>query len=750
MQNYIQIPWQDWDLGPIIGRGGFGTVHRIEKDLFGKKEIAALKILSIPETQEEIDELYSRGYDERSISAHYKQYLEDIVAEYSIMLDLKGHGNIVYCDEVRYTQHDDGIGWNVFIKMELLKPLTKIMSTEYNEEEVVRLGKDICNALIYCGQKRIIHRDIKPQNIFASDNGSFKLGDFGVAKVSDKTMSGTKIGTYEYMAPEVYRAQRYGSRVDIYSLGLVMYWMMNQKCTPFLPLPPQIPTSSEKENARNRRLDGEQLPPPVNGSDRLKAIVLKACAFDLKDRYASAQDMLNALINMNAANPDPIPEPVDLDVHKEMTFEHTNHPAGKYLSIQVDTREVHFSVPMDIKDGQTIHLRGKGNYDTSTGISGDLYITVHIKATPPQPPLPIIKQYIAIAAVAVVLAIILMIPKNKTSTAIPPTSNNPQTPQVSVQEETPKATTPQVTPHIHSWKEATYTAPKTCISCGATEGDILEKEATLETPSEGMIAAGNYHSVYLKSDGTVYAVGSEKLSEYDNRGKRCDTWDWENIVAVSAASHTVGLRKDGTVVAVGVDKYGQCSVDNWSDVIEVYAGDNHTVGLRKDGTVIAVGDNSDGQCNVSSWRNIIAVAAGEKTTYGLTKDGKVLSVGKKNYGSSWNNIVAISAGPYHLVGLKNDGTVVQTGGCDSWKKNTDNWSGIIAISAGSAHTVGLRSDGSVVAVGSENSDKGQCEVGSWSDIIQIDAGMYHTVGLKSDGTIVAVGNNGYRQLDIAN
>ena len=277
MQNYIEIPWQDWDLGPVIGRGGFGTVHRIEKDLFGKKEIAALKILSIPETQEEIDELYSRGYDEKSISAHYKQYLEDIVAEYSIMLDLKGHGNIVYCDEVRYTQHGDGIGWNVFIKMELLKPLSKIMSTEYNEEEVVRLGKDICNALIYCSQKRIIHRDIKPQNIFASDNGSFKLGDFGVAKVSDKTMSGTKIGTYEYMAPEVYRAQHYGSRVDIYSLGLVMYWMMNQKCTPFLPLPPQIPTSSEKENARNRRLDGEQLPPPLNGSDRLKAIVLKAC-----------------------------------------------------------------------------------------------------------------------------------------------------------------------------------------------------------------------------------------------------------------------------------------------------------------------------------------------------------------------------------------------------------------------------------------------------------------------------------------
>ena len=473
MNNNIQIPWPEWEITKVIGRGGFGTVYEIQKDIFGKKEYAALKVLSIPESAEEIDELYSRGYDEESISAHFKGYLEDIIGEYSIMVDLKGHANVVYCDEVKYVQHDDGIGWDIFIKMELLKPLNKVTSTEYNEEEVIHLGKDLCNALIYCNQQNIIHRDIKPQNIFVSKNGSCKLGDFGVAKVSDKTMSGTKIGTYEYMAPEVYRAQRYDSRVDIYSLGLVMYWMMNQKCTPFLPLPPQIPTSSEKENARNRRLDGEQLPPPVNGSDRLKAIVLKACAFDPKDRYASAQDMLNALQNMNAANPEPIPEPVDLDIYKEMTFEHTNHPAGKYLSIQVDSKEVHFSVPMDIKDGQTIHLTGKGKYNSATGVAGDLYVTVHIKAAPPQAnPLNNKMMYIAIAVIAVVLAIFLIKPKNNASTT-PPVNNTPQTPQVSVQTEKPQETTPPATQHKHNWKDATYDAPETCLSCGETRGDSL-------------------------------------------------------------------------------------------------------------------------------------------------------------------------------------------------------------------------------------------------------------------------------------
>lgn len=79
-------------------------------------------------------------------------------------------------------------------------------------------------------------------------------------------------------------------------------------------------------------------------------------------------------------------------------------------------------------------------------------------------------------------------------------------------------------------------------------------------PAVGMIEAGNYHSVYLAPDGTVFSVGSEKLSEYDNRSNRCDVWDWENIVQVSASSHTVGLKADGTVVVISLNKEGQCDV----------------------------------------------------------------------------------------------------------------------------------------------------------------------------------------------
>lgn len=280
-------------------------------------------------------------------------------------------------------------------------------------------------------------------------------------------------------------------------------------------------------------------------------------------------------------------------------------------------------------------------------------------------------------------------------------------------------------------------------NCTCNQPDLL-------FPVFGMVAAGNYHSVYLTPGGRVYAVGSEQLSQYANRGTRCDVWTWEDIVAVSASSHTVGLKADGTVHAVGVNRYGQCNVDGWKNIVSVDTGNNHTVGLKADGTVVAVGDNSYGQCNVSRWRNIIQVAASEETTYALTEDGRVLSAGKKNYGSGWNNIVSISAGPYHVVGLRADGTVVQEGSCESWDQNTDSWGRIVAISAGTCHTLGLRADGSVVAVGSETNQKGQCDVNGWYDIVAISAGMYHSIGLRSDGTIVAVGSNGYDQCDIAN
>ena len=312
MANSDNIIWPGWETVGLIGHGSFGAVYEIQKNIFGDVEKAALKVISIPQNAGDIDEMYSDGYDDESITATFQSHLKSIVSEYSLMRKMIGCANIVICDDVRYVQHEDGFGWDIFIKMELLTPLTKALPSHIPEDTVIKLGQDICKALAECREYDIIHRDIKPQNIFVSSRGDYKLGDFGIAKTVEKTMGGTKIGTYKYMAPEVFHNQPYGAAANICSLGLVLYWMLNERRMPFLPLPPLKLKAGMEDDARYRRFSGEPLPPPAHGSQELKQIVLKACAFDPKDRYQSAREMLEALENLGK-NP-LVEDPSDDDV----------------------------------------------------------------------------------------------------------------------------------------------------------------------------------------------------------------------------------------------------------------------------------------------------------------------------------------------------------------------------------------------------------------------------------------------------
>ena len=260
-----------------------------------------------------------------------------------------------------------------------------------------------------------------------------------------------------------------------------------------------------------------------------------------------------------------------------------------------------------------------------------------------------------------------------------------------------------------------------------------------------IVSTGEAHTVGLKSDGTVVAVGRNKFGE-------CDVGDWTDIVALSAGVlHTAGLKSDGTVVAVGYNEDGQCDVSSWKDIAAVSAGGYHTVGLKTDGTVVAVGYNLDGRCNVSDWSDIVAVSAGSWHTVGLKGDGTVVAVGLNEYGQcdvgDWTDIVALSAGSFHTVGLKADGTVVAVGYNGNGQCDVSGWKDIVAVSAGESYTVGLKSDGTVVAVG--NNMYGQCDVSEWTDIVAVSAGRLHSVGLKVDGRLMAVGYDGDGQCNVS-
>lgn len=300
MEQQYRTRLPGWEiLEPPIGTGGFSTVYEIVRvDKFGMEEHAALKVISVPENKSDIEAFRDDGLDDKSITAYFKTQVDDISREFLLLSDMKGNSHIVSYEDHQIVQHDHDPGWDILIRMELLASLTdyyraNFAGTAIDETTVIKIGVDLCRALELCERKKIIHRDIKPQNIFVNRNGDFKLGDFGIARVSDHTTRATKAGTYTYMAPEVYQNRGYNAKVDQYSLGLVLYWLLNERRMPFAP--PDVPTAESNSIALQRRMSGEPLPAPLHGSPELKRIVLRACAFDPNERFSSPMELRLAL-----------------------------------------------------------------------------------------------------------------------------------------------------------------------------------------------------------------------------------------------------------------------------------------------------------------------------------------------------------------------------------------------------------------------------------------------------------------------
>ena len=298
-----------WHIKRFIGAGSYGKVFEIERRDFDMVFTGALKAITIPADKSEYEQVLEAGMDREGASTYFRDYVQELNREIALMSRLKGHSNIVSYEDHQIIPHEDGIGWDILIRMELLRPINDALrqNKSFTRAEVIRLGTDLCRALEVCGQYNIIHRDIKPANIFISDTGDYKLGDFGVARIaSASTGASTRAGTVNYMAPEVFRGEKYTANVDIYSLGLVMYQLLNANRMPFYPPYPQPITFSAAEQARARRLAGEALPLPSGVQDALGQLVCKACAPDPAQRFAGPLALRKALEALPQKQPAPL------------------------------------------------------------------------------------------------------------------------------------------------------------------------------------------------------------------------------------------------------------------------------------------------------------------------------------------------------------------------------------------------------------------------------------------------------------
>ena len=279
-----------WKIIDQIETGGFSTIYKVSDD---NNNIYVIKKLDLPLSDDLLLEFLRSGYLSKQEMNDYA--LSQIQKEISILERYKDNENILKLYEVKEEKNLSGKSY--YLRMEYATNIKKHFSkNNFTDEEIIKMSIDICSALEELEKNNIVHTDIKPGNIFISEN-KYKLGDFGSSVEINKEVPITIFGTMNYMAPEIYKKQKVDFSTDIYSLGLVMYSLLNGNL-------PFVSSTTPSNVAFEKRMNGEKIMPIFGIKEKLMNIIIKACSFDKENRYKNATEMKEALIDVisNANN----------------------------------------------------------------------------------------------------------------------------------------------------------------------------------------------------------------------------------------------------------------------------------------------------------------------------------------------------------------------------------------------------------------------------------------------------------------
>ncbi len=268
MENYIgRLLDHRYEILEIIGTGGMAVVYKARCHRLNR--LVAIKILK----------------DELSEDAEFRRRFH---AE-SQAVAMLSHPNIVNVYDVSHSDNVD------YIVMELIDGITLKQYMEQkgtlNWREALHFSTQIAKALEHAHSRGIIHRDIKPHNIMILKDGSVKVADFGIARVSSaqSTLTREALGSVHYISPEQAKGGRIDYRSDLYSLGVVMYEML----TGHPPYDGETPVSVAIQHINAKAIPPRVLNPQI--PEGLEQITMHAMAANVDERCESATAMLQDL-----------------------------------------------------------------------------------------------------------------------------------------------------------------------------------------------------------------------------------------------------------------------------------------------------------------------------------------------------------------------------------------------------------------------------------------------------------------------
>ena len=256
------------------------------------------------------------------------------------------------------------------------------------------------------------------------------------------------------------------------------------------------------------------------------------------------------------------------------------------------------------------------------------------------------------------------------------------------------------------------------------------------------IAAGRYHSLALKSDGSIVGWGN------NDSGQATPPAGNDFIAIATGSSHSLAIKSDGSIVGWGSNERGQATPPDGNNFIAIAASYDCSLALKSDGSIVGWGYNWAGQATPpADNNNFVAIAAGGYFSLALKSDGSIVGWGYNGAGQATppdgNDFIAIAAGYNHSIAFKSDGSIVGWGYNGNGEATPPAGNNFLAVAAGGYHSLALKSDGSIVCWGYNNYCQATPPAGN--NFITVAAGDYHSLALKSDSTIVGWGDNTYSQ-----